>query len=575
VKIALISLSNQGAQTATRLAEHLGDCDLYLFTAVIYPPAGFPPAGFKPAGGYPEVRRFERICDLTKELFQTCRGLIFIAPTGVAVRAIAPCLRDKRTDPAVVVVDAGGRWAISLLSGHEGGANDLALSVSNILAAEPVITTTTEAVKTIIVGVGCRRGTPAEQIIDAIRQALATASASIEQVRLLASADIKRDEAGLLEASRRLGIPLRLVSSDEIRQSTRDFERSDFVQEKLNLPAVAEPAALLAGRRTRLLLPKQVFPSVTVALAEESSLPKVSHLREGTSEGLAPTCIPSRRSETFGRGDGHFGKLYVVGIGPGGPLDRTRRAEAAIAESQVVVGYHRYLRLIADLTPGKELISSGMKEEVARCRAAIERARAGQTVSLVSSGDAGIYGMAGLAIELAHAEGAKLDDPPAGLEPAGGHPPSPPAGFNPAGGYSIEIIPGVTAASAAAARLGAPLMLDFAAISLSDLLVPWDVILGRLKAMAAADLVVALYNPKSSQRVKQFQEAIAIFRQHRPAETPVGLAAAVGTEEERLTLSTLQKVLDEEVDMRTVVIIGNSMSKVVDGWFVTSRGYAL
>jgi precorrin-3B methylase len=452
-----------------------------------------------------------------------------------------------------VVVDVGGRWAISLLSGHEGGANDLALSVSNILAAEPVITTTTEAVKTIIVGVGCRRGTPAEPIIEAIRQALATANASIEQVRLLASADIKRDEAGLLEASRQLGIPLRLVSSEEIRQSPRGFERSDFVQEKVNLPAVAEPAALLAGRRTRLLLPKQIFPSVTVALAREDTLKQ--ELERGTPA------------------DG--GKLYVVGIGPGGPLDRTRRAEAAIAESQVVVGYHRYLRLIADLTPGKELISSGMKEEVVRCRAAIERARAGQTVSLVSSGDAGIYGMAGLAIELAHAEGAKLDGPPAGLKPAGGHPPAPPAGFNPAGGYSIEIIPGVTAANAAAARLGAPLMLDFAVISLSDLLIPWDVILGRLKALAAADLVVALYNPKSSQRVRQFQEAIAIFRQHRPAETPVGLAAAVGTEEERLTLSTLQKVLDEEVDMRTVVIIGNSMSKVVDGWFVTSRGYAL
>jgi len=546
VKIALISLSDEGARIAARLAEHLGACDLYLHTAVAYPPAGL-----KPAGGYPEVRRFDRICDLAKELFPSFHRLVFIAPTGVAVRAIAPCLRNKRTDPAVVVVDVGARWAISLLSGHEGGANDLAIAVSNILAAEPVITTSTEAAKTILVGIGCRRGTPAEQIIDAIRQALATAKASLDQVRLLASADIKRDEAGLLEASRQLGIPLRLVSSEEIRQSTLAFERSDFVQEKVNLPAVAEPAALLAGRRTRLLLPKQVFPNVTVALAEESAhpLPKVSHLREVTPGDPRPSGIPSRRCEAFGRNSRREGgKLYVVGIGPGGPLDRTRRAEAAIAESQVVVGYHKYLRLVADLTPGKELISSGMKEEVARCRAAIERARAGQTVSLISSGDAGIYGMAGLAIELATAERADV---------------------------AIEIVPGVTAASAAAARLGAPLMLDFAVVSLSDLLVPWDVIRERLRALAAADLVVALYNPKSSQRVSQFHEAIDLFQQHRPAETPVGIAAAVGTEEERLMLTTLGNVLTEEVDMRTVVIIGNSMSKVVDGWFVTSRGYAI
>jgi len=174
----------------------------------------------------------------------------------------------------------------------------------------------------------------------------------------------------------------------------------------------------------------------------------------------------------------------VVGIGPGGVSDRTRRAEEAIAESTVVVGYSRYLELVADLTTGKEVIATGMTKEVERCRVALERARHGEVVALVSSGDPGIYGMAGLVLELAEREG----DPPV-----------------------LEVVPGVSSVSAAAARLGAPLMLDFACISLSDLLVPWEVIRARLEATAAADLVVALFNPRSRKRVRQLEEAGAIF----------------------------------------------------------------
>lgn len=255
MKIALISLSRQGARVAHVLAAHLAESEVYLHRRV---------------GEAPGTRRFDHVADLARGLFARCRGLVFIGPAGIAVRAVAPLLGDKRTDPAVVVVDVGGRWAVSLLGGHEGGANELATAVSNILSAEPVITTTTEAAKTIIVGIGCRRGTPAEAILGAVGQALAAAGATLQQVRLLASADVKRREAGLLEASRRLGIPLRLISSEEIRSSRRDFGRSDFVRRKVDLPAVAEPAALLAGRRTRLLLPKQKFGSVTVALAAEN-----------------------------------------------------------------------------------------------------------------------------------------------------------------------------------------------------------------------------------------------------------------------------------------------------------------
>ena len=236
----------------------------------------------------------------------------------------------------------------------------------------------------------------------------------------------------------------------------------------------------------------------------------------------------------------------MVGIGPGSPLDRTRRAEEAIARSQVLVGYSRYLAYLADLSAGKELIASGMKQEVQRCRLALERAQAGQVVAMVSSGDAGVYGMAGLVLELAHSQGFTGD---------------------------IEIVPGVTAASAAAARLGAPLMLDFAVISLSDLLVPWDTIRRRLEAVAAADLVLALYNPRSSKRKRPLEEAVEILLRSRPVATPVGIARDVGGEGERIGVTTLDRLLRADIDMRTVLIVGNSMSQVLDGWFVTRRGY--
>ena len=265
MKIAVISLSNEGARLAARLAEGWAGnpsfqgepvaVDVFLHTGVTE---------------MPEARRFDRIVDLTREIFSAYDGLVYIAPAGLVVRAIAPCLEHKTVDPGVVVVDVGGRWAVSLLGGHEGGANALAVAVANLLGAEPVISTTTEAVKDLIVGVGCRRGTAAAAIVAAVREAIAMASCDLARVRLLASADIKAGEAGLIEAARELGIPLRLVASEEIRGAVGPFERSAFVQEKVDLPAVAEPAALLAGRRTQLLLPKQIIDHVTVAIAREN-----------------------------------------------------------------------------------------------------------------------------------------------------------------------------------------------------------------------------------------------------------------------------------------------------------------
>jgi len=242
------------------------------------------------------------------------------------------------------------------------------------------------------------------------------------------------------------------------------------------------------------------------------------------------------------------GKLTVVGIGPGSVLDRTHRAENAIREASVVAGYDLYLEHVKDLLEGKERIASGMMAEVERCRAALQAAQAGAQVALVSSGDAGIYGMAGLALEMAEAEGFSVP---------------------------IEIVPGVSAAQSSAARMGAPLMLDWACISLSDLMVDWDTIRRRIEAVASADMVVALYNPRSRRRVRQLEEAVEILSKYRPGSTPVGIATAVGAPEERIVLSTLDRLLGEEVGMRSLVIVGNCGSRVSSGWFITPRGYEL
>lgn len=257
MKIAVITLSNQGAFLAARLAESFPETEVYAHRSV-------------EAGA--EVKRFDRIVELTADIFHRYPGLVYIAPVGVAVRALAPNLEHKLSDPAVVAVDVGGRWAVSLLSGHEGGANDLALAVSNVLSAEPVISTTTEALKRLLVGIGCRRGTDSAAVVHAVRTVLKDADLDIEEVRLLASADIKADEKGLLIASRELGIPIRFIASEQIRNSTRCFTHSEFVKDKVNLPAVAEPCALIAGSRTTLLVPKRTFNGVAVAVAAENLL---------------------------------------------------------------------------------------------------------------------------------------------------------------------------------------------------------------------------------------------------------------------------------------------------------------
>ncbi len=245
------------------------------------------------------------------------------------------------------------------------------------------------------------------------------------------------------------------------------------------------------------------------------------------------------------------GKIMLVGIGPGSVAHMTQRAREAIAEADTVIGYVTYIKLVADLLDGKEIVRKGMTEELDRAISALAAARAGKKVALISSGDAGVYGMAGPTYEVLFQAGWTPDDP-----------------------VQVEIVPGASALNACAARVGAPLTHDFCAISLSDLLTPWPVIARRLDAVAYADFVVALYNPKSGRRTRQIVEAQRLFLRHRRPDTPVAVVKSAYRRRERIEFTTLDHMSECDIGMLTTVLIGNSNTFVRDGLMVTPRGYA-
>jgi cobalt-precorrin 5A hydrolase len=251
---AVITFSPEGLKVMQQISAGM-DVDQYLHHAIAAPEG---------------VHSFERVYELTEAIFSQYSGLVYVAPCGVVVRAIAPLIQHKLKDPAIVCLDVGARHAVSLLSGHEGGANGLSITVANLTGAEPVISTTTEAVKDLTVGIGCRKGKSSTEIRSAIASALEMAEVKIERVRYLATADVKADEPGLLQAATELEIPLRIIDADQIRISSLPFAESAFVQQKVNLPAVSEPAALLSGRRTSLILQKTAFNGITIAIAKEN-----------------------------------------------------------------------------------------------------------------------------------------------------------------------------------------------------------------------------------------------------------------------------------------------------------------
>ncbi|MFB7327353.1 MULTISPECIES: precorrin-3B C(17)-methyltransferase [unclassified Streptomyces] len=522
--------------------------------------------------------------EAVRAAFAECRQLVCFLATGAVVRLIAPLLGEKASDPGVVCVDEGGRFAVSLVGGHAGGANELARAVGEVLGAEPVVTTATDAVglpgldtlglpvegdvagvsralldgelvvldaevrwplpplpvaaegaytirvtdraavpaerevvlrpPTLVVGVGASRGAPADEVVGLVEGALAEAGLSAASLAELATVDAKAEEPGVVEAARRLGVPLVTYSADELAAvDVPNPSRAPLAA--VGTPSVAEAAALVRGGE--LLVPKRKSE------------------RSDGAPAMA-TCAVVRRP---GRG-----RLAVVGLGPGARDLLTPRAQAELRRASVLVGLDQYVDQIRDLLrPGTRILQSGLGAEEERARTAVAEARRGHAVALIGSGDAGVYAMASPAL-------AEASD-------------------------DIDVIgvPGVTAALAAGALLGAPLGHDHVSISLSDLHTPWEVIERRVRAAAEADLVVTFYNPRSRGRDWQLPKALAILAGHREPTTPVGVVRNASRPGESSRVTTLAGLDPETVDMMTVVTVGNTATREIAGRMVTPRGY--
>ncbi len=543
-------------------------------------------------------------------LFHEGHAIIGVCASGILVRTLGPVLADKQEEPPLLAVAADGSAVVPLIGGHHG-ANDLARVLASLFEITPAITTagdvrwgvaldeppagwrighsvaaravmaalidgqpvtlrveagqadwitetgasfvSTPSVLTLLVtdrsvmnrdatlvlhpptlaiGVGCVRGVPPAVLAHHVFLTLADNELSQESVAVVATVDLKADEPAILALAQTLSVPARFLPVAELEALTpRLSQPSEVVFRAVGCHGVAEAAALAAaGPNARLVVNKHCGQQVTCAIAR------------------APDSIDPMR---VGRARG---RLHVVGIGPGTSELRTPAASAAIAESDHLVGYGLYLDLLGRTSDGKVRHESPLGAERDRACQALDLAAAGETVSLICSGDAGIYALATLVFEL-------LDS----------------TGRSDWKRIEVNVVPGVSAVQAAAARVGAPLGHDFCAISLSDLLTPWPLIRRRLRAAAAADFIVALYNPVSPRRLTQLGQARDILLAHRPAATPVVLARNIGRTGEHTIILRLEELRPAQVDMLTVVIVGNSESRCVTAgrsqWVYSPRGY--
>ncbi|GAB4428153.1 MAG: precorrin-3B C(17)-methyltransferase [Cyanobacteria bacterium J069] len=412
------------------------------------------------------------------------------------------------------------------------------------------------------VGVGCERGTPRTVIEAAISQTLQRHHLAVGAIAGLATLDLKADEAGLLEYCSDRQLPLLTFSAEALRTVPVPTP-SAVVESEVGTPSVAEAAAILASRgqgsgvrdqESRVSEQRAEGDELSSPPLPLSPSPPLSNplrvskqiFRLPDQPGAVTIAVAQAAQEYTGR----TGTLWLVGTGPGRLEQITPAAQTAIASADVVIGYSLYMNLVAALLrPGQIVEALPITQERQRAERAIALAQWGLTVAVISSGDCGIYGMAGLVLEQLQAQGWD------GKTPA------------------VQVFPGISALQSAASRVGAPLMHDFCAISLSDLLTPWPVIERRLTAAAAADFVTALYNPKSQTRTEQIAIAQRIFRQYRPADTPVALVRAAYRDDEQIALTTLAQMLDHPIDMLTTVVIGNQSTRLHAGWMITPRGY--
>ena len=563
-------------------------------------------------------------------------AVLAVGACGLVTRLIAPLLRDKDQDPAVLVLDPDGRFVVPLLGGHAAGAERLSQDLAALLdgqamlsggcqargdlaldafggdwgwrrgagdwsalmrrraAGQPIrwrqegglplwrelpaavglepkppqdlegsAAEAAEAPELVIgpglgegcrwhppclwLGMGCERGTDLALLERLVARGLAAAGLAESAVAGLASIDRKGDEAALLELARRRGWPLRLFSADALAAVVVP-NPSSRVAAEMGTGSVAEAAALLAAQGTS--------PGPAAAPATPPQGPREDEPPRWLLPKTIERPLPQERGAAtlaIAQSPGQFwperGELHLIGAGPGALGLLSGEARQALSRATVWVGYGLYLDLLEPLRRPDQLRRDGrLTAELDRCAEALALAQAGLRVALVSSGDSGIYGMAGLALDL----WLRLE------------PPERP-------GFSVH--PGLSALQLAAARVGAPLMHDFCTISLSDRLTPWEVIERRLRAAAEGDFVVALYNPRSQGRDWQLGRAQELLLAGRPADTPVVLARQLGRQGERVSLHELGTLPIEAVDMLTLVLVGNSTSRVQDGWMVTPRGY--
>jgi cobalt-precorrin 5A hydrolase/precorrin-3B C17-methyltransferase len=553
-------------------------------------------------------RSFSNVSAILHDAFTAGRPIIGICATGILIRTLAPFLSSKESDPPVLAVAEDASVIVPLLGGHHG-ANALAVRLAEALGGVAALTTASDvmlrvpldapppgwrlredadykrvaaellsgtrahisveagpapdlllelpqaedatinilvsdradaeadlvyAPQTIVLGIGCERLAGEEEVWALVEDSLIKANIAKEAVACVTSIALKAAEPAIHGVARRLGVPARFFDAVRLEQETPRLPNpSDLVYRETGCHGVAEGAALAGvGEDGALILPKQRSQRATCALARSPDI-------------VDPKLVGRAR-----------GSLAIVGIGPGAAQARTHEVEAAIRAVTDLVGYKLYLDLLGPLAAHKAQHGYELGEEEMRVRIALGLAAEGRDVALVCSGDAGIYAMATLVFELIERE----DNPDwARLEISG--------------------LPGVSAMQTAAARIGAPLGHDFCAISLSDLLTPWEVIEQRLRSAAAGDFVVAFYNPVSRRRRTQLAAAKDILLRHRPAETPVVLARNLGREGESVTVVTLRGLKVEDVDMLTLVIVGSSATRAVarpDGgvWVYTPRGYA-
>jgi cobalt-precorrin 5A hydrolase/precorrin-3B C17-methyltransferase len=550
---------------------------------------------------------YDRAVPHIARLFAEGCPILGLCASGILIRAIAPLLAAKGEEPPVVAVAEDGSSAVPLVGGHRGAnalarrvagltggvaaittAGDLRLGLAldepppgwhianpetvkrvaaALLRGEPValieeaggaawlreaglrwaesggerIVVTDRAVPpatrdlvfhppVLTLGIGCARGAAAAEIAGLADAALAEAGLAPAAVAAVVSVEAKLAEPGIHDLAERLGVPARFFSADRLLAETeRLTERSAAVFRATGCWGVAEGAALAAaGSGGSLVVAKRKSRHATCAVAR-------------AAQPIDAAAIGRSR-----------GRLAVVGIGPGDPAWRTPEASAALAEATDIVGYARYLDLLGRASAGKTCHPSPIGAEEMRARLALDLAASGGHVALVSSGDAGIYGLASLVFEL-------LDR---GRRPDWRM-------------VEIVVVPGVSALQAAAARAGAPLGHDFCAISLSDLLTPWQTIRHRLEAAAAADFVVALFNPSSARRRARFAEAVAILLRHRPPDTPVFIGHNLGRAGEARRVLVLSELAGAEVGMTSLVIVGSRATRRLGGTrcLYTQRGY--